>query len=56
MDRDDYRNLIEWHRGTQRMLMGIQIMVAIMFFVTVIMPFLKMFGLYNALGWPDPFN
>lgn len=56
MSEDEYRNLIEWHRGTQRMLHGIQIMVAVMFFITVIAPLMKMLGLYNLFGWPDPFN
>lgn len=56
MNDDDYRNLIEWHRGTQRMLSGIQIMVGIMFFITVVAPVLKALGLYNWLGLPDPFS
>jgi hypothetical protein len=55
MDEEDYRNLVEWHRGTQRMLTGIQFMVGIMFFITVVSPIMKALGLWNWLGWPDPF-
>ncbi len=56
MDRDEYENLVAWHRNTQKMLSSLQWMVGISFFVTVVAPMMKAMGLYNWLGWPDPFQ
>lgn len=55
MNQDEYRNLIEWHRGTQRMLLRVQVLLALVFLVVVVFPVLRALGFYNLMGWPDPF-
>lgn len=51
MSDDEYKNLVEWHRSTQRQLAYVGWLVSAIFVFTVINPILQHYGLYNVLGW-----
>lgn len=51
MGDEEYRNLIEWHRNTQKAIWRVEMLVGVIFFVTVVAPVLKYFGLWNLGGW-----
>jgi len=48
---EEYRNLIEWHRNTQKAIGRLEFLVGLIFFVVVIAPILRHFGLWNLAGW-----
>ncbi|CAN7596963.1 hypothetical protein LJR234_004598 [Mesorhizobium amorphae] len=51
MDEDQYKNLVEWHRNTQKAIGRLEFLVGLVLFATVIAPIMKHYGLWNLGGW-----
>lgn len=51
LNDEQYKNLIDWHRNTQKAIGRLEVLVGLIVFATVVAPIMKHYGWWNLAGW-----